>query len=144
MGSSPNDCKQKLESINVIRETFQHDAFVDMMIEEFVSEIFLNEFFFFTGINMIVFFIYQTEFANKITNDHTVDVDFVIKNSKSVPEFKLIDNAKILQSILSRRLQPEQFNAVINMVYAMRPSATSQEVEEALVISLCSLLKLQK
>ena len=69
-------------------------------------------------------------------------METVKKISKTVPEFKLIDNLKILQSILSRRLQPEQFNAV-NMLYVLRPNATSQEIEEALVISLCSLLKLE-
>lgn len=52
---------------------------------------------------------------------------------KSMIDYKIIDHLKIFQTILLRRLQPEQFNAVINTMYATRPSATSQEFETALV-----------
>lgn len=58
------------------------------------------------------------------------------EEAKSTPECTATDHLKILQTILLRRLQPEQFNAVINMMYAFLPSATSEEIEMALVIQV--------
>lgn len=48
---------------------------------------------------------------------------------KSVLDYKYIDNVKILQTILSQRLQPEHLNPIINLVYSSRPSATQKERE---------------
>lgn len=55
------------------------------------------------------------------------------KSIVSMIDYKMIDHLKIIQSILLRRLQPEQINSVINMMNACRPSATKDERETALV-----------
>lgn len=62
-----------------------------------------------------------------------IDVDAVKERSKTLPEYKLVDNIKILQSIFSRQLPSERFNGIINLIYASRPSATHKEIESALV-----------
>lgn len=64
----------------------------------------------------------------------TMKVAVVKEYCKSMPEFELVDNVKILQAILMRQLPSERFNGIINMLYAMRPNATSKEIETALVI----------
>lgn len=62
-----------------------------------------------------------------------IDMDAVKERSKTLPEHKMIDNIKIIQSIFSRQLPPERFNGLINLIYASRPSATPKEIESALV-----------
>lgn len=51
----------------------------------------------------------------------------------SMVDYKIVDHLKIFQSILLRRLQPEQINSVVNMMYTTRPSATKNERERAVV-----------
>lgn len=62
-----------------------------------------------------------------------IEVDAIVERSKALPEYKLIDNIKILQAIFSRELPPERFNGLINLIYSTRPSATTKEIENALV-----------
>lgn len=70
---------------------------------------------------------------SKKSENSTIHVnEFQIK-SKDVPDYKILDNANILQTILSKQLPSERFNGLVNLIYAVRPSATSEEVQSALV-----------
>lgn len=57
-----------------------------------------------------------------------------LNNKKS--QIEMLENAKILESILSKRLPPQRYNGFVNMWYAMFcRNATSEEIQSALVIS---------
>lgn len=58
--------------------------------------------------------------------------DFMVR-SKEVEDYKILDNLKILQTILLTQLPPERSNGIVNLVYVARPSATCQEIQSALV-----------
>lgn len=46
-----------------------------------------------------------------------------------------IDNMKIIQTILSKQLQPEQYNGVVNFFYMLsNANTTSEEIEITLVM----------
>lgn len=46
---------------------------------------------------------------------------------------ELVEELKIIQAVLLKQLPAERINGFINIIYAMRPSATEQEIESALV-----------
>lgn len=73
-------------------------------------------------------------FAQLSKDEHgKIDVVAVKERSKTLPEYKLIDNIKILQTVFARQLPPERFNGLIYLIYASRPSATTKEIQTALV-----------
>lgn len=79
-------------------------------------------------------------FAQLSTGENTkIDVNAIIERSKTLPEYKLVDNVKILQAIFSRHLPSKRFNGLINLIYATRPSATPKEIESALVKNVSSI-----
>lgn len=66
-----------------------------------------------------------------------IDVDIVKKHSKSKSKnFNTVENVKVLQAILLKTTSKEDINGVINLMYAMRPNAASDEIQNALVILL--------
>lgn len=76
----------------------------------------------------------------KMSNDGNtkIDVNIVKEHSKSddgILQLITVENVKVLQAILLKHLSPEDINGVINLMYAMRPSATSDEIQNSLVIS---------
>lgn len=62
-----------------------------------------------------------------------ITVDDVKKHSKSVEDYKTLDGMHILHTILSRDLPPERFGAIINLILSTRPSASTEDIEDALV-----------
>lgn len=69
--------------------------------------------------------------------------DFEIR-SKTVPDYKILDNVRILQTILSKHLPAERSNGIIDLIYVARPSATSEEIQSALVKTILSLFTLMQ
>lgn len=67
-----------------------------------------------------------------------INVEAVKENSQWIEEYKIVDSVKILHAILLRQLPPELINGPISLIFALRPNATSEEIESALV--LCSVL----
>lgn len=63
-----------------------------------------------------------------------VKIDVNIVRNHTRIGFITVENVKVLQAILLRKLAPESINGVINLMYAMRPNATSDEIQSALVI----------
>lgn len=59
-------------------------------------------------------------------------VDAMKNYTKPVPELKLTDNLKICQTILLKKLPAERCSGLINLIYAMRPSAEENEIQSAL------------
>lgn len=82
--------------------------------------------------------------AELTTSDNsTIDVNMIRDHSKTVPEYKVIDSVKIFQTVLSNQLPPERTSGIINLIYATRLSATTEEIQSALVnvprtLFLCS------
>lgn len=54
-------------------------------------------------------------------------------NWNNMPDFKRVDTMHIFQTILLRELQPERFGGVINLLLAMCPRATTEEIKDSLV-----------
>lgn len=46
---------------------------------------------------------------------------------------ELVEELKIIQAVLLKQLPAERVNGFINIIYAMRPSASEKEIESALV-----------
>ena len=66
--------------------------------------------------------------------------DYYSKDFHSKPENKeeiamQLDNLKIMQKILSRQMQPKQYNGIINLSYIiLNRNATSEEIASTLVM----------
>lgn len=72
--------------------------------------------------------------TSKEAEHSKINVDFVKAYSKdAVPELELVEELKIIQAVLLKQLPPERVNGLVNIIYAMRPSASEAEVERALV-----------
>lgn len=58
-----------------------------------------------------------------------------VKNrAKDLPaEYRVIDDANILETILLRKLPAERINGVLTLFFALRNGATNEEIENALV-----------
>lgn len=61
-----------------------------------------------------------------------IDVNIVKEHSSTIHPLT-VENIKVLQAILLRKCRPEDINGIINLMYAMRPNATSDEIQNALV-----------
>lgn len=62
-----------------------------------------------------------------------INVYTVKEYSKQEAEYRIIDNANILQAMLSRQLPPERIGGLVNLIAATRPSAQEDEIQKALV-----------
>lgn len=63
------------------------------------------------------------------------DVKNLLSRYPTIGDTKIIDRVKIIQTILSRQLTPEQYNGFINLDYSLTyQNATSEEIESALVM----------
>lgn len=62
-----------------------------------------------------------------------ITVDDVKRHSKTEQDFKCVDCMHIFHTILSRELPPERIGAIINLMLATRPTASTENVEDALV-----------
>lgn len=63
-----------------------------------------------------------------------VDVSNVKAHFKDLPnEYRIVDDANILETILLRQLPAEIINGVLTMFYAFRSGATDEQIENALV-----------
>lgn len=63
-----------------------------------------------------------------------IDVNIMKKASKRVrSEVLFVDYVKIIQSVLLKQLPPERINGLILTLYVMRPSASEDEIGDALV-----------
>lgn len=51
----------------------------------------------------------------------------------SMNEYVLIDNTKILYDILLKELPMERVSGIVNLMLAMRPASTDNEINNALV-----------
>ena len=72
---------------------------------------------------------------SKNGENSTIHVDDIQVRGKGVTDYKILDNANILQTILLKELPSERINGLINLIYVARPSATSEEIQSALVKS---------
>lgn len=83
-----------------------------------------------------VYFLQAIELAKALKGDRqTITVDTVRQsNWHNTDDFKSIDAAHILNTILSRDLPPERFGAIINLILATNLRAsTEEEIEDSLV-----------
>lgn len=62
-----------------------------------------------------------------------IEVYTVKEYSKQEAEYRIIDNANILQSILSKQFAAERIGGFVNLIAATRPTATEDEIQKALV-----------
>lgn len=78
------------------------------------------------------------DFFEKKGENSTIDVNTVKIYSKMVSDFKLIDNVKILQTVLLKQLPPKRCNGLINLIYATRRSAKERKVEiQSTLVKIC-------
>lgn len=53
---------------------------------------------------------------------------------------RYVFNTKLFQSILSKKVEPERYNGLINLIYVLvYPNATTEEIQSALV--MCESVK---
>lgn len=63
-----------------------------------------------------------------------IDVSTVRGHSKDLPnEYRVIDDANVLETILLRQIPSERINGVLTLFFALRNGATNEEIENALV-----------
>lgn len=63
-----------------------------------------------------------------------IDVPTVRRHSKDMPnEYRVIDDANILETILLRQLSSDRINGVLTLFFALRNGATNEQIEDALV-----------
>lgn len=137
-----------VKDMNVILEKLQNDSYVNLVLHEFVSEICpfcLENTIKDNKEDLMILCINNSQihgFAQLPKGEHSkIDVNAMKERSKTLPEYKLVDNVKILQTIFSRHLPSERFNGIINLIYATRPSATPKEIESALVTKTLEIRK---
>lgn len=132
--------EQFIEDLNIILEKYHNNSYVSLVLHTFVSG--FNNSFHSTFVSVDLgtfmfnsFILLQIHIFAQLPKDENmkIDVSAIVERSKALPEYKLIDNIKILQSIFSRELPPERFNGLINLIYSTRPSAATKEIENALV-----------
>lgn len=70
----------------------------------------------------------------EMSNDGNTKIDVNIVKEYSKHNALTVDDVKVLQGILLKKLRPEDINGIINLMYAIRPNATSDEIQSALVI----------
>lgn len=79
--------------------------------------------------------------TSKDAKHSKISVDFIKSYSKdAVPEMELVEELKIIQAVLLKQLPPERISGFINIIYAMRPSASEKEIESALVSVVLSVI----
>lgn len=64
---------------------------------------------------------------------YKINEDTVKEYAKQEVEYRVVDNANIMQSILSKQLAPERIGGFVNLLAVTRPSATEDEIRKALV-----------
>lgn len=71
-----------------------------------------------------------------------IEVSTVRNHAKDLPpEYRVIDDANILETILLRKLPAERINGVLSLFFALRNGATNEQIENALVsVNFCSFL----
>lgn len=63
-----------------------------------------------------------------------IDASTIKTHSRNLPnEYRIIDDAHVLEAILSRVLPAKHINGVLALFYAFRSGATDQQIEAALV-----------
>lgn len=62
-----------------------------------------------------------------------IDVNAVKEYSTSLADYQAVGNSRALQAFLLQKLTPERINGVVGLMFAIRPSATSEEIESSLV-----------
>lgn len=63
-----------------------------------------------------------------------IAVSTVKNHAKDLPpEYRVIDDANILETILLRKLPAERINGVLAVFFALRNGATNEQIENALV-----------
>lgn len=134
---------QFVDDVNIVLEKCGDSHYVIMVLSDLVSKL-LNHFIFFslsiyqndlTFCQLIHCFLLQTINLAKILEGekNKITVDIVKEHSKSEPDYKCVDSMHIINTILSRELPAERFGGIINIILAMRPSATTKEIEDSLV-----------
>lgn len=98
----------------------------------------LDKILFFACFPHFIHYLQIGELAEMSNSGNTrIDVDIVKKYSESTSKSKyyplLVENVKVLQDILLRNLSPYDINGVINLMYAFRLNATTNEIQSALV-----------
>lgn len=78
---------------------------------------------------------------SKVAEPSKIDVNVVKRptndnSTTAVEETEFVDSVQILQAVLLKQLPTERISGLINIIYAMRSSATEKEVESGLVIAL--------
>lgn len=74
------------------------------------------------------------DLAKKLNGEKDkITVETVKEQCKMDPDYKSVDSMHVVHTILSRELPPERFGAIINLMLTMRPSATTEEIEDSLV-----------
>lgn len=86
--------------------------------------------------HLFIFSSQAIDLTKTMKGDNTkITMDDVKEYSKSVQDYKSLDSMHILHSILLRDLPQERFGAIINLILATRPSASTEEIEDSLVCS---------
>lgn len=120
--------------VNAIYEKNKENFFFLLMLDEFVSVLclFVSRF----GSHFILFlFLIQMKTLAFRMYGHVlkINVDTVKEYSKQEAEYRIIDNANIMQSVLSKQLPLERIGGFVNLFAATRPSAPNDEIQKALV-----------
>lgn len=64
---------------------------------------------------------------------YRITVETVKEYSKQEAEYRIIDNANIMKSLLTKQFPPERVGGLVNLIAATRPSAPDAEIQKALV-----------
>lgn len=62
-----------------------------------------------------------------------IEVNTVKEYSKQEAEYRIIDNANIMQSLLTKQFPPERIGGLVNLIAATRPNAPEDEIQKTLV-----------
>ena len=62
-----------------------------------------------------------------------INVDTVKDYASREAEYRVVDNANIMASILSKQLPAERIGGLVNLMAVTRASATEAEIQKALV-----------
>lgn len=125
------------EIANILR-TYIFELYVNLLIDQFVRKTpFCVLYLFFYAQFFIINYYYHLKVGELIAmsdgGNTKIDVNIVKKYSNSYRTLITVENVKVLQDILLKKFRREEINGVINMMYAMRPNATSDEIQNALV-----------
>lgn len=140
---------QFVHDIDAVLDQFKNNEFVVLALKRFVSSTPCrfdqhSRFCFYLSPKVLVtidFITFQMLTFAKMSNEaklSKIDVNIVKKpandnSTMRVEETEFVDAVKILQAVLLKQLPAERISGIINIIYAMRPSASENEIENALV-----------